>query len=169
MFHFFLKHMLKLGIPLKIWVPAPSEVSLCRICSPKIAVFRPFLSDPGIPGVRSMGPSLSNWVTIPYADLTDVTLADEDTNSKLADNANKAIQGNVAMQVTQVAPSGGQILNWCKWRHLVTKFVFALVTNFITNASGAIWWPNFELIQVEPHWPNLWPMQILFSWRDNSS
>ena len=38
----FLKHMLKLAIPLKIWVPAPSEVSLCRICSPKIAVFRPF-------------------------------------------------------------------------------------------------------------------------------
>ena len=34
--------MLKLAIPLKIWVPAPSEVSLCRICSPKIAVFRPF-------------------------------------------------------------------------------------------------------------------------------
>ena len=38
----FLKHMLKLAIPLKIWGPAPSEVSLCRICSPKIAVFRPF-------------------------------------------------------------------------------------------------------------------------------
>ena len=31
-------------------------------------------------------------------DLTDVTLADEDTNSILADNANRAIQGNVAMQ-----------------------------------------------------------------------
>ena len=39
---YFSKHMLKLAIPLKIWVPAPSEVSLCRICSPKIAVFRPF-------------------------------------------------------------------------------------------------------------------------------
>ena len=31
-------------------------------------------------------------------DLTDVTLADEDTNSILTDNANRAIQGNVAMQ-----------------------------------------------------------------------
>ena len=33
----------------------------------------------------------------PFADLTDVTLADEDTNSILTDNANRAIQGNVAM------------------------------------------------------------------------
>jgi len=45
------------------------------------------------------------------ADLTDVTLADEDTNSILTDNANKAIQGNVAMQVTQ--PSW-KIYNYCK-------------------------------------------------------
>ena len=29
------------------------------------------------------------------------------------------------------------------WRHLVAKFV--------TNASSATWWSNFELIQVEPH------------------
>ena len=49
------------------------------------------------------------------ADLTDVTLADEDTNSILTDNANWAIQCNVAMQVTQpggqtqVVPSCGQI------------------------------------------------------------
>ena len=34
--------MLKLAIPLKIWVPAPSEVSRSRIVNPKIAVFRPF-------------------------------------------------------------------------------------------------------------------------------
>ena len=33
----------------------------------------------------------------PCADLTDATLADEDTNSILTDNANRAIQGNVAM------------------------------------------------------------------------
>ena len=35
-----------------------------------------------------------------FADLTDVTLADEDTNPILTDNANGAIQGNVAMRVT---------------------------------------------------------------------
>ena len=54
-----------------------------------------FLSDPGKPGVRSMGPDVRPR---PCADLTDVTLADEDTNSILTDNANRAIQGNVAMQ-----------------------------------------------------------------------
>ena len=39
------------------------------------------------------------------ADLIDVTLADEDSNSILTDDVNKAILGNVAMQVM---PSGGQ-------------------------------------------------------------
>ena len=34
-----------------------------------------------------------------FTDLTDVTLADEDTNSILTDNANKTIQGNVAWWV----------------------------------------------------------------------
>ena len=61
-----------------------------------------FLSDPGVSGVRSMGSLLSHWLTdTPFWNLTDVTLADEDTNSILTDNANRAIQGNVAMQVTQ--------------------------------------------------------------------
>ena len=54
-----------------------------------------------------------------------MTLADEDTNPILTDNANRAIQGNVAMQVTQ---PGGQL---CKWCHLVVKFA--------TNASGTTW------------------------------
>ena len=54
------------------------------------------------------------------ADLTDdVTLANEDTNSILTDNANRAIQGNVAMQVTR---PGGQLWKHCKGRHLMTKF-----------------------------------------------
>ena len=55
-----------------------------------------------------------------WLDLTDVTLADEDTKSKLTDNAKRAIQGNEAMQVMS------------------------------TYASGAIWWPNLKLIQVAP-------------------
>ena len=38
----------------------------------------------------------------------------------------------------QVAPSGGQICNLCKWRHLVAKFA--------TNVSGAMLLPS--LIQV---------------------
>ena len=58
--------------------------------------------------VRSMGLFVSNKLTIPCANLTDVTLADEDTNSILTENAKRAIQGNVAMQVTQ---PGGKICN----------------------------------------------------------
>ena len=54
----------------------------------------------------SLGWRSDLWVRVsvtnrPFADLTDVTLADEDTNQILTDNANRAIQGNVAMQVTQ--------------------------------------------------------------------
>ena len=59
-------------------------------------------------GVRSSGPSLSNKLRDVVADLTDVTLADKDTNSIQTDNVNMAIEGNVAMQVTQ---SGGQLWN----------------------------------------------------------
>ena len=44
-------------------------------------------------------------------DFTGVTLADEDTNSIPTDNAKRAIQGNVAMQVMQ---PGDQ----CKLCHL---------------------------------------------------
>ena len=69
-----------------------------------------FLSDPSL--------SIS-----PFADLTDVTLAYEDTNSILTDNANRAIQGNVAMHVN----------------HLVN-----LVVKFQTSASSVIWWQNLQ-------------------------
>ena len=59
--------------------------------------------------------------TTPCADLTDVTLADEYTNSILTDNANRTIQGNVAMKVAQ---SGGPL---CKQWELsspkLSKFV----------------------------------------------
>ena len=79
-----------------------------------------FLSDPGKPGVRSLGPDVCLSVCPSLrdlcVDLTDVTLADEDTNSILTDNANRAIQGNVATQ------SGGQLWKQCKWRQLMTKF-----------------------------------------------
>ena len=44
----------------------------------------------------------------PFADLIDVTLADEDTNSIPTNDVNRAILGIVAMQV---APPSGQNLN----------------------------------------------------------
>ena len=80
-----------------------------------------FLSDPGIPC------PIYEWVSVSltecmvsergFADLTDVTLADEDTKSNLTDNAKRAIQGNEGIQAMQ---SGDQ----CK---------------FATIASGASW------------------------------
>ena len=57
---------------------------------------------------------------ITCVDLTDVTLADEDTNSILTDNAKRAIQGNEAMQVMQ------------------------------TKETGAIWWQTLQLMQGAP-------------------
>ena len=56
----------------------------------------------------SLGSDLWVWAyvrTTLFADLTDVTLADEDSNSIPTDDVNRAILGNVAMQV---APPGGQ-------------------------------------------------------------
>ena len=47
-----------------------------------------------------------------------MTLTDEDTNSILTDNTNRAIQGNAAMQVTQ---PGGQVFILSKWRHLMAN------------------------------------------------
>ena len=47
-----------------------------------------------------MGPVLCHSLMRRFANLTDVTLADGDTKSILTDNANRAIQGNVAMHVT---------------------------------------------------------------------
>ena len=70
------------------------------------------LSDPGKPGVLSLGPDVRPSVRHRgFWNFTELTLADEDTNSILTDNASRAIQGNVAMQGTQVVPSGDQICN----------------------------------------------------------
>ena len=89
----------------------------------------------------------------PCANLTDVTLADEDTNSILTDIANRAIQGNVAMQVMR---PGDQIWKQCKFKSIQTDNVNRaiqgnvvmqpgdqyklchLLAKFATNASGAI-------------------------------
>ena len=62
-----------------------------------------FLSDPGVLGSDLC---VRMWVSKSKskrrcANLTDVTLADQATNSIQANNAIMAIQGNVAMRVTQ--------------------------------------------------------------------
>ena len=63
-----------------------------------------------------------------FWNLTDVTLADEDTNSIQTDDANKVIQGNMAMQV---APPGGQICNWNIARVLNLKLELSLKLKLI--------------------------------------
>ena len=49
-------------------------------------------------------------------------------------------------------PIGHSNAMWqCKWLKLVGKFATnPSSANFSTHASGAIWWPNLELMQVEP-------------------
>merc|ERR1712112_28324 len=70
------------------------------------------------------------------------------------------------LQPMQVLPSGGQIWNKCKWRHLVVKFginmqVVHPVAKLATNASGAIWWSNLESIcKWCIRWQNWQPMQV---------
>ena len=57
------------------------------------------------------GPIYGSWshsIQDYVADLTDVTLADEDSNLIPTDDVHRAILGNVAMQV---APSGAQHWN----------------------------------------------------------
>ena len=59
----------------------------------------------------SLGSDLWVWAYVchsqAFEDLTDVTLADEDSNSIPTDDVNRAFLGNMAMQE---APPGGQ--NW---------------------------------------------------------
>ena len=104
-----------------------------HICEGGSTVFRVIFIGPRSPwsdlchgsGCHSIRP-------LPFWNLTDVTLADEDTNSILTDNANRAIQGNVAMHVTL---PGGQLWNQC---------------------SSAIWWPNLQPMQVAQSPGQIW-------------
>ena len=65
----------------------------------------------------------------PFADLTDVTLADEDTKSILTD----------------LMLIGQSKAMW--WQNLQ---LMQLAVKFANNASGAIWWPNLQLMQLVP-------------------
>ena len=85
-----------------------------------------FSSDPGVPGVRSIGPDVCPLVTTRLcADLIDVSLADKDCKSTPTDDITKPILGNVAIQV----------------RHLVAKIV--------TDSRSANCWPNLQLMLRE--------------------
>ena len=82
-----------------LWCPA-KKLIVGRVWGTNIVISKlqqsPFLSDPGKPGVRSMGPDVRQWATLLRPNWCDP--ADEDTNSILTDNANRAIQGNAMQQ-----------------------------------------------------------------------
>ena len=87
-----------------------------------------------------------------FAELTGVTLTDEDSNSILT---NRAIPRK-AMAKFGTDASGAlgtalwlnfQIMNVAPSSDLI---FIKVVGKFAMNASGAIWWPNLELMQVVP-------------------
>ena len=69
-----------------------------------------------------------------------MTLADDDTNSILTDNADRTFQGNVAVRVTQ---HGGLLWKQRKWRHLV-----AIFGNY---TSGALAAKFADVMQMVPY------------------
>ena len=71
-----------------------------------------------------------------------MTLADEDTKPILTDNANRAIQGNLAMQVTQ---PGGKICNHASSGVPTGGQNWKIALQFGTR------WSNFEATQQETH------------------
>ena len=60
--------------------------------------------------------------------------------SPLATNASGAIWWTI-LQLTQIAPSGGQI---------GTNALHYMLAKFETNSGGITWWSNFQLMQVVP-------------------
>ena len=101
----------KLTVNVQNIYKSPALLSIISaISSLSSSLSRKFLSDPGIPGVRSMGPSVSNK-------LTDL---------------------------------------WLSYRLYTSYTSFRLYTSYrlytekVTVSSGAIWWPNLELMQVAP-------------------
>ena len=87
-----------------------------------------------------------------FWNLTDVTLADEDTKLIPTDKSNRAIPGNLECMWLNLmgkfvsnasgAIFSGQIFNKVKWFHKVAKFA--------PYPGGPIWCSNLEPMQVTP-------------------
>ena len=78
-----------------------------------------------------------------------MTLADEDSNSILADNDNTAVQGNVAMQV---APPDVQILIKFQDSDKISEFqqnfrIFFQISEFLQNFWISTKFQDFDQIQ----------------------
>ena len=100
-----------------------------------------FLSDPGVPGVRSMGPVVSNWVS------------EYETFCKLnwCDSGWWRYQRNAPRKTNWQCSDS----NW--WKNLVVKYR--------TYEISAIWWPNLKPI----HEVSLKSISNSSSWETDSS
>ena len=89
------------------------------------------------------------WMSVAlrlFADLTDVTLADEDINLILTDDNNRTILGNIALQM---APPNGKILNQCLMFFNFVKFVVWLMrTNILGGLVPQMTSPDGVLVQM---------------------
>ena len=60
------------------------------------------------------------------------------------------------LQLMQVVPSGGQICNLCKWRHLVNKFALAFyLAGELTQVLDAIPWVRCASGNVSFFFPHM--------------
>ena len=117
----------------------------------------------------NLGSDLWVWMSVsktPLWNLTELTLADDDTNPIPTDNANRAIKGNVATQVMQ---PGGQL---CKqWRNLGKAqvlgplclwqcFWWCFITNvwsvdhiiIVIYINGVCYGGSSEMCQIDVQW-----------------
>ena len=104
-------------------------------------VTQQFLSDPGIPGVRSMGPSLSH------------------SQANVCETYTSYTSGVIwwpNLELMQVAPSGDQLWNQAMQVMSPDDQIWSMYTEKVTVSSGAIWWPNLELMQVAPSGDQIW-------------
>ena len=78
----------------------------------------------------------------------------------LITDANKEIPSNMMMQM---APPGSQISYYCKWRHLVDKFLTNASGALPTNSCTATYWLNLLAIRYLQLWCQ--PMGPLCLWQ----
>ena len=92
---------------------------------------------------------------------------DEDANSILAVDTNRAMPGNMGMHVAppnawstfqpmQVAPHGGQILIQYKWCHLIAKFSIIEIIKVMDLTPGSVVplvmiFSNMSVFRPSPH------------------
>ena len=76
------------------------------------------------------------------------TQADEDTNSILTDNASCASYASYARNASYA--SYVSYASYASYASYTCYASYRIYTEKVTISSSAIWWPNFQLMQVAP-------------------